>query len=415
MTGLYSTLEVQEYYGADYPLLCDLNSDNGVAGGYNNTLLNEFGNYSVSASNNYITNTYVAIYKTIATANAILAGENTVNGATQQYLNSVKGQALALRAMAHFDLLRAFGYHWDLTSIYGIPVVTTVQTSSSIVRRSTVAASYNAVINDLTQAAALLSTNASRDPNYINPAIVNALLARVYLYEKDYTDAANYATMVINDGAYTLLTQNTFQSIYTTKKSGESVFELPFNQQNQSEYNATTYARPDAASTEVLFLANPDLFTFLQNRTNDLRANLVAADPSGSYYRTLKYSSDLVQKDNSAYVIRIAEMYLIRAEALGRINGLADLNTVRTNRGMAPLQPSDVPDDPSYAQAVSDEDRSEFNFEGHRYFDLARTGQVVNVLQPLTSATLSVTNSCFPIPQREINATNGAVVQNPGY
>jgi hypothetical protein len=220
---------------------------------------------------------------------------------------------------------------------------------------------------------------------------------------------------VINDGAFTLLTQNTFQNIYTTKNSSESVFELPFNQQNQSGYNAATYARLGAASTEVLFLANPDLFNFLQNRSGDLRAALVAPDPSGSYYRTLKYSTDLVQKDNSAYVIRIAEMYLIRAEALGRVNGLADLNMVRTNRGIAPLQQSDVPDDPTYVQAVSDEDRAEFNFEGHRYFDLARTGQVVNVLQPLTSATISITNSCFPIPQREINATNGAVVQNPGY
>src|ERR1035437_6301780 len=176
LTGLYSTLEVQEYYGADYPMLCDLNSDNGVAGGYNNTLLNEFGSYSVSASNNYTTNTYVAIYKTIATANAILAGESTVTGASQNYLGTVKAQALTLRAMAHFDLLRAYGYHWDLTSAYGIPVVTTVQTSTSVVPRSTVAATYAAIISDLTQAATLLSGNTNRNPNYVNPAIVNALL-----------------------------------------------------------------------------------------------------------------------------------------------------------------------------------------------------------------------------------------------
>ncbi len=415
LTGLYSSLEVQEYYGADYLMLCDLNSDNGVAGGYNNTLLNEFGAFSVSASNNYTTNTYVAIYKTIATANAILTGESTVTGASTQYLNTVKGQALALRGMAHFDLLRAFGYHWDPTSAFGIPVVTSVQSSGSVVPRSTVAATYTAILNDLNQAASLLSGDADRSPNYINPAIINALLARVYLYKKDYANAAKYATLVINDGAYTVLNQNTFQTMYTTKNSSESVFELPFDQQNQSGYNATTYARLGAASTEVLFLANTDLSDFLTNRTGDLRANLVAIDPSGSYYRTLKYSSDLVQKDNPAYVIRISEMYMIRAEALGRINGLADINMIRTNRGLAPLGPSDVPDDPTYAQAVSDEDRAEFNFEGHRYFDLARTGQVVNILQPLTSFTITQANSCFPIPQREINATNGAVVQNPGY
>jgi hypothetical protein len=415
VTGMYSTLEVQDYYGANYPMMCDLNSDNGVAGGYNNTSLNEFGAYSVTSSNIFIQNTYVAIYKTIAAANAIIAGEGTVKGASQQYLDVVKGQALTLRAMGHFDLLRAFGYHWDLTSSYGIPVVTTVQTSTSVVPRSTVAATYAAIISDLTQAATLLKDNTDRNPNYINPAIVNGLLARVYLYKKDYTDAAKYATLVINDGAFSLLDKNNFTEIYTSKNSKESVFELPFDQQNQSEYNATTYARPDAASTEVLFLLNPDLQSFFENRSGDLRYNLVDTTNPNGYLRTLKYSSDIKQKDNSAYVIRIAEMYMIRAEAVGRSKGLADLNLIRANRGLAALTASDVPDNDTYAQAVADEDRAEFNFEGHRYFDLARLGQVVNVLQPLTSTTITIANSCFPIPLREISATNGVVVQNPGY
>ena len=415
VVGMYSTLEVQEYYGAYFPLLADLNSDNGIAGGYNNTSLNEFGAYSVTSSNIFIQNMYVALYYSIATANAILAGEKGITDTSsdaQQLLTSVRGQALAIRAMAHFDLLRSFGYHWDLSSPYGIPVVTTVQTASDIVPRSTVAATYAAIISDLTQADSLLSGETSRDANYINPAIVNALLARVYLYMKDYTDAANFATLVINDGAFSLLDQNNFPSIYTSKLSKESVFELPFNQQNQSEYNISTYARPDAASTEVLFIASQALQTFFQNRPADLRINLLDYSspnfqPNG---RTLKYSSDITQKDNSAYVIRIAEMYMIRAEALGRTGGgLADLNTIRVNRGLAALAPTDVPDDPTYAQAIADEDRAEFNFEGHRYFDLARTGQVASVLG------VPATNSVFPIPLAQINATHGAVVQNPGY
>lgn len=415
LIGLYSTLEVQDYYGSNYPMMCDLNSDNGTAGGYNNTSLNEFGAFSVTSSNIFIQNTYVAIYKTVTTANNILAGESTVKGASADYLNSVKGQALTLRALGHFDLLRAFGYHWDLTSPYGIPVVTTVQSSTSVVPRSSVAATYASIISDLTQAAGLLASSTDRNPNYVNPAVINALLARVYLYEKDYTNAAKYATLVINDGSFSLLDKNNFLSIYTSKNSKESVFELPFSQQSQSEYNATTYARPDAAATEVLFILNSDLESFLVNRTGDLRINLVDTSNANGYYRTLKYASDIKQKDNPAYVIRIAEMYMIRAEALGRSRGLADLNLIRTNRGLAALKSSDVPDADTYAQAVADEDRAEFNFEGHRYFDLARTGQVVNYLQPLTSATITSANSCFPIPLREISATNGAVVQNPGY
>ena len=417
LTGLYSTLEVPEYYGADYPMLADLNSDNGVAGGYNNESINEFGAFSVTSSNIFIQNTYVAIYKTITTANNIIAGEATVKGASTAYLNSIKGQALTLRAMGHFDLLRAFGYHWDLSSPYGIPVVTTVQTSSSIVPRATVAATYTSIISDLTQAATYLSSSTDRNPNYVNPAIVNALLARVYLYKKDYTNAAKYATLVINDGAYSLLDANNYVAMYNNgaKTSSEFIFQLPFDFQNQSQYYITTYARPEAASTEVLFIANSDLQSFFESRNGDVRYNLMDTTNANGYLRTLKYSSDGKYKDNSALLIRIAEMYLIRAEANGRAKGLTDLNKIRTNRGLAALTGSDVPDDDTYAQAVADENRAEFNFEGHRYFDLARTGQVVNVLQPLTSFTITTTNSCFPIPLREIEATNGAVIQNPGY
>jgi hypothetical protein len=417
VTGLYSTLEVPEYCGGDYLMLADVNSDNGVAGGYNNTSLNEFGAYNVTSSNIFIQNTYVAIYKTITTANNILAGESTVKGASSNYLNSVKAQALTLRAMGHFDVLRAFGYHWDLSSPNGIPVVTTVQTSNSVVPRSTVAATYASILSDLTNAANLLSSSVDRNPAYVNPAIVNALLARVYLYKKDYVNAASYATIVINDGAYSLVNAGSYVAMYNNgaKTSTEFIFNLPFDFQNQSQYYATTYARPTAASTEVLFIGNANLKTFFESRNGDVRYNLMDTTNTKGYLRTLKYSSDGKYKDNSALLIRIAEMYMIRAEALGRTSGLADLNMVRTNRGLNALLPSDVPDDATYAQAVSDENRAEFNFEGHRYFDLARIGRVVSALQPLTSATLTPANSCFPIPLREISATNGVVAQNPGY
>jgi starch-binding outer membrane protein, SusD/RagB family len=413
LVGLYSTLEPETYYGAYYPMFADLNCDNGIAGGYNNTSLNEFGYYSVTTTNIYIQNMWVGLYHSIATANQILTGITALpdtDAGTQQLIASVKGQALAIRAMVHFDLLRAFGYHWDTTSVYGIPVVTTVQKASDVVARNTVADTYTAIINDLQAAATLLSGTADRNANYVNPAVVNALLARVYLYKQDYVHAASYAGLVIGDGAYTLMDQNSFPSIYKQKLSPESIFELAYNQQNQSFFNITTYARPEAASTEVLFIASQNLQSFFASRPGDLRINLLDYaspnfQPNG---RTLKYRGEIT-RDNPAYILRIAEMYLIRAEAAGRLNGLTDLNMVRTHRGLAALAPSDVPDDVTYAQLLSDENRAEFNFEGHRYFDLARTGQINAVLG------VPATGSVYPIPQVELTATHGVVVQNPGY
>ena len=114
-------------------------------------------------------------------------------------------------------------------------------------------------------------------------------------------------------------------------------------------------------------------------------------------------------RENSAYIIRLAEMYLIRAEALGRTTaGLADLNAIRTSRGMDPLKLSDVPAADDYISAILDERRAELNFEGQRLSDLARTGK--------TEAYLGAgVNPIMPIPAREISATNELVVQNPGY
>lgn len=414
VNGLYNTLGAKEYYGAFYPMFADLNSDNGIAGGYNNTSLVEFGSYNVGSSNLFLENMYVSLYNSIGTANAILNGLSTVKGvkAPQGMLKSTtRGTCLAIRALVHFDLLRAFGYHWDLTSTYGIPIVLKVQGLGDIVPRSSVAQTYKAILSDLNEADDSLQNSGSRDANYVNLRMIQALKARVYFYMKDYVNAGLEADSVINDGAYKILDANNFQSVYTSKKSVESIFELAFNQQNQSFFNSYTYARTGAATTEIFFIASQYLDSFFVHRQNDLRVNLlnytsVNIAPNG---RTLKYRGE-INRDNPAYILRLPEMYLIRAASAGLAGGgLADLNTIRTNRGMSQLGPMDIATEQAFQQALEDERRAEFNFEGHRFFDLARTGQVSAVLG------VPLNNAVWPIPNREIAATKGVVIQNPGY
>src|SRR4030095_9490995 len=138
-----------------------------------------------------------------------------------------------------------------------------------------------------------------------------ALLARVYLYKKDYANASAYASEVINGGFYTLVSDPSI--IYTSKLSSEAIFELVFNPQDRSQYNAATYARDEALRSEVLFLANADLKTFFELRPDDSRANLVdfinndvSIEPDG---RTQKYRGEETQ-DNDAYIFRVAELGL---------------------------------------------------------------------------------------------------------
>lgn len=414
LIGLYSNLQQREYYGAYYPLMADLNSDICTAGGYDIPALNEIGAHAITSSNLYVERMYLAMYKCIANANAILASVDGISdpNLSAEEKSSIKGQALAIRGMVHFDALRMFGYHWDNTSANGVPIVLTVQQAADVVTRSTVAESYTAILKDLNDANALLS-GATVDAKYSNQLFVKGLLARVYLYKKDYTIAADFATSVINDGTFSLLNTEDFITIYSGRLSSESIFELSFDAQNQSVFNGTTYVRTDALRTEVFFLASQQLSDFFNARPTDKRAELVdfvnndaGILPDG---RTLKYRGE-VTKDNPAYILRIAEMYLIAAEAKKLTGGgLTFLNTLRKNRGMDDLTGTDVPDATSFTNAILDEREAELNFEGHRFFDLARFQKIEEVLG------VANTNSVFPIPLREITATRDQLTQNPGF
>jgi len=414
LTGLYSNLQQRDYYGAYYPLMSDLNSDVCTAGGYDIPALNDIGAHAVTASNVYAEKMYLALYKCIANANEILESVDKITDVnlSDDERKSIKGQALAIRGMVHFDALRMFGYHWDVSSSYGIPVVLTVQAAYDVVQRSSVADSYTAILKDLNDADALLD-GSDLSAQYANALFVKGLLARVYLYQKDYDNAASFATAVIDDGTYALLDAEKFETIYTGRLSSESIFELSFDAQNQSAYNGSTYVRPDALRTEIFFLANQGMKDFFDARTGDKRSELldfvdndVSILPDG---RTQKYRGE-VTKDNPAYILRIAELYLIAAEAKKFAGGgLEYLNTLRENRGLSALDAGDVPDEDSFLQAVLDERLAELNFEGHRYFDLARYQKIQDVLG------VDNTNSVFPIPQREVTATNGALAQNPGF
>lgn len=416
--GMYSTLQNRYYYGGFYQLGLDCHSDDGSSGGFDITALDEFGARALTPSNIYVESMWIAIYNSINTANHILENVDKIQDPdlSQEERDDIKGEALFVRALGHFDLLRMFGEHWNLASAYGIPVVLKVQTPEDVPGRSTVAQTYTAIFNDLNDAETFVSDNNTSDGSfkgrgYITQKAVKALFARVYLYHGDKGQAASYAGQLINDAEFSLFDENTFTQIYTGRQSQESIFELVFDPQNRSSFNVLTYSRPDALRTEIFFLASEDLKNFFESRPGDRRAELldyqnndVSISPDG---RTQKYRGEQL-RDNPAYILRLAEMYLIRAEALGRLDGLADLNAIRTHRGLPALSEADVPDDASWMEAILNERRAEFNFEGQRYFDLARNGQVETVLGEAVQPV-------FPIPLREITATNGAISQYPGY
>jgi starch-binding outer membrane protein, SusD/RagB family len=408
--GMYSTLQDKNYYGGSFPLISECYTDNGTTGGYDVIDLNDIAARAVKPDNLYVQNIFLSIYNTIYTANKIINNIDNVPDVPADQKSNILGEALFTRAMCEFDILRLYGQHWDKTSPYGIVIITNTDSIKASIPRSSVDDSYKQIFADLNKAISSLNTYSGNQ--YISPAAANALLARVSLYYQDYSTAAAAASLVISDNTFSLFPTGEVTKIYTDRLTPESVFELKFDLQNQSTYNILTYSRIDALRSDVNFIASQNLNDFFLSRPADTRGVLVdtvnedaSIQPDG---RTQKYRGETT-KDNSGFILRLAEMYLIRAEAEGRTaSGLADLNYLRTNRGLSALVPADVPDDNSYINEILDERRAELNFEGARLYDLARTGQVEAVLgvgvQPI-----------MPIPLREISATNSVVIQNPGY
>ncbi len=200
--GMYNTLQDKNYYGAYYPLLAECYTDNGTTGGYDVIDLNDIAYKAVGASNLYVQGIYTAIYNSIYTANKIIGNIDKIAGLDPDEKSNTLGEALFVRALGHFDLLRLFGEHWDKTSKYGISIVITADTPKAPVPRSTVAASYQQVINDLQQA--ITSLNTDNGNQYVSVAAAKALLARVDLYFGDNANAANNASDVIGDINYSL-------------------------------------------------------------------------------------------------------------------------------------------------------------------------------------------------------------------
>jgi hypothetical protein len=275
-----------------------------------------------------------------------------------------------------------------------------------------VLASYQFIISEMTKAAGLMDQQI-KDKAFININTMNALLARIYLYRGENEKAVEYATKVIASGEFQLFDSAKYQDVFRTKLNAESIFELLFDSQNRSGYNGSTYSRADALRSELNYMASKNLEDFFKGRVGDVRGSLLnfSTDDNDATIlpdgRTQKYRGETT-RDNSAFIIRYAEMFLIRAEALGSIKGLADLNFLRQKRGLTVLTPNQVSSSEDFLQAVLNERRAELNFEGHRYFDLARKRRIKSVLN------IEDFRSIFPIPNREIIA-NPNIKQNPGY
>jgi starch-binding outer membrane protein, SusD/RagB family len=397
IVGAYNGLA--NYYASNYPTLGTMPADNVIFNGTLSQYL-QLDQNAIPADNVTTVATYQGIYKTINTANSVIAYVPAVTDpsltATQK--STILGEAYFIRALCYFDL----GRGWGGVQIQRNP--TTDLSALNGIKRSSLDSTYGQVQADLSQAEQLLPDDGTTR-NRAQKSAARALRARLDLYRQNWDSAEYYATEVINNSKYTLV--RPYQAFFTSPfLSAESVFELTFTTNNKNTFWNLWY--PSSFGGQYTLKPSATIVSELNDpNIGGSRKALIAG--SGANVYGVLYNTSTTSTD-PAYVIRIAELYLIRAEARAQQNeltgALADLDSVRARAGVPPSTAATQTD---ILQAIETENSVEFAFEAHRWFDLNRTKR--------TAAVLGLTNTdywLFPIPLSDVLA-DPDVTQNAGY
>ncbi len=406
LAGLYSQMQ-GSYYSGDIFFLADVTSDIAQSVGTWD-FYREMDTYVVNADNTEVLDLWDAIYDVVNQANNIIEAAPNVEDASQEKRDAARGEAFFARGLAFFDAARVWGGVPGVYTELGVPLPLEPSREASFPSRASVDATYQQAESDLLEALNLLPESSNR--GRATKAAARALLARLYLYLQDYGQASSYATQVIDDPNYELV--DDYTAIFSGKNTSESIFEMQFDIVNTS--GVRFWYAPGAIGGRGELAAHDEFFNAIDDA--DERKQLYAFDDvTGVFYPT-KYikASDI---DNT-HVLRIAEMYLIRAEAdleRGAGDPAADVNIVRQRANLPPLDAVTLDD-------ILEERKIEFAFEGHRWFDLLRTGRALSILNsvprtntPGDPAKLNdPARQLFPIPNSELNV-NENLEQNSAY
>lgn len=355
----------------------------------------------------------------------------------------IEGELKFLRALTYHNLARVYAFDPKVAVASlnrgGVPIVLKGVSSPEQIEnhpRASVDDVYAQIYKDLTDAVA--KAPATGAPNRATKAAAMALFARVALYNEDYPNAIKYATDALNAGVGRFVGNTDYVAAWRSNSHPEAIFEVLFqtrqeslgvNNSLQSAYttmesvaqvNSLGALRPAPLPPANGWGAVVPTTAFVAlHSAGDIRRQLyqLGLNRSGSIVEECSKfmgKSGVVYMDNVP-VIRISELFLIRAEALARSNGdqvqaLADVNRIRTRAGLTAL-----PATTTNAQLQTEIDlqrRLELAFEGHRWFDLKRRGR--DVIKSTGNVPYGDTRTLAPIPVREIQANN-KLVQNAGY
>jgi len=421
--GIYSLLRNSSLYGRDIQLRADVLADNVYISATNSNRFLEYFQVNYTPSTGSVGTNWGNAYGDILRANNVINSTIAANTNTNQY----RGEALALRALLYFDLVKQYAKPYTAASAsadLGVPLILAYDPKVKPVR-STVLQVYDQIEKDLIAAIGLLTDRVPYSAGYVNKNTAKSLLARLYQFKGDWTKALTTAQDVINNGGYTLTTTANHASYWAlgtlrTDKV-ETLFELGFDPNGNAGLESLPYFFLQAGYGDALAA---DAFFTTFSSTDVRRTLMVDAVRGGKNVKVInKYANNI---NYTIKIVRLSEVYLIAAEAsyqTGNIAGaLSYLNLVATKRDNAFTGYISV--GTQVLEDILTERRKELAFEGHRYWDLARNGRDVVRVNVNTNypgnVPLTIAKDNFrrllPLPQGELDANaNIKSQQNAGY
>lgn len=406
LTGAYADLGVSAFYGGNIFVCADLLGDfnelnwSGTFQG-----MTQIKNKEIPVDNGFVTDSWLAGYRAINDVNNVLSALEVVN---EDIVAKVEGEAKFIRGAVLFDLVRLFAKAYndgDPNNNPGVPIVLTPTSQideSSRVPRESVYNVYQQVIQDLTDAENLLP---EENGFYATKIAAAAMLARVYLQKQDYSnaaDAANRAIDMAEANGYELMPSYYDEFPYVTPptpqaNTAEDIFAMQVTTSTGTS-DFQTYYSADGRGDITIEDAHFELY-----EPNDDRLSIFYSISGSSY------SGKAENVYGNVRIIRLAELYLIRAECNFRMGTelgatpVEDINTIRERVLLDPLDEESLTLD-----AILRERKLELSFEGFTLHDAKRLEQNIGPIS-WNSPTL-----IYPIPLREIRV-NPNLTQNEGY
>lgn len=370
----------------------------------------QFERNELNAENTNVLSIWQALYRTIYQANLALEGLTSSSELSSSVKDRLLGEAMFLRAFSNFYLVSLFG---------DVPLVTSSDyRKNATAARSPVQIVYQQIVNDLLRSQELLPADYQNNER-LRPTKsgATALLARVYLYLGDWENAALQATAVIENDQYGLLSN--LNGVFL-KNSREAIWQLPpigVNSTSEAQYYVITQTSPKYL---VLREGLVNAFEAGDNRASNWVGTFHAPDEVLYFPHKYKGIGTTAPVTEYVVVLRLAEQYLIRAEARAHqgdlFNAIMDLDMIRHRAGLALIQDTQpqITKEDLLMTIMRERQLELFTEWGHRWFDLKRTGSAGDIL---ANAKIGFTpeDQLYPIPRNELDRNPGLGDQNPGY